>query len=537
MQDELESQKSVLSAGPPSTESMSLMVTDGKIDQGSGGQVAVSNAIKAEAIRLFYADHWTMHAIAKHLNIHHDTVKSILNSPAFARPRVERSSQLDKYHDLIVETVEKYPKIRSTRIMAMLKDRGYNGGIGILRNKVRTIRLSSCKAYLPTFSPAGEKAQVDWAHCTTTKIGDCIRPVYLFLMVLCWSRAIFAKFTHSMEQAVFQRCHDDAFSYYGGVPRILIYDNLKSVVISRDGKDIRFNDSHHEFSSWYRFRSLPCNPYSGWEKGRVERAVRYARENFLTGRQFKNIAEANKEIRIWMENTTNNRLWPEDKKFTVGDKLAEEKKLLMSLPNQSPPMAEVRITRSGKVPWVRFDKNDYSIPFTKVRQPVTIRALEDIVRIFHGDLLIAEHKRCWAKDKKIRNPEHFSRLIEERQVAGAATLQQAFLSQFPNAEGFLSKMVELRLPIATNCRKILALLEHHAHADVAKAVALAQEKDMPRAQIVTQILVQQQMDRNRPASLPLALPDHPGVKNLISRNHSLADYDQLTEEEGNDYDN
>ena len=202
----------------------------------------------------FYAQHMTMNAIADSLSIHHDTVKSILDLAG--RPhssRLLRQTLLSPYQAGIEELLEKTPKLRSTRIIQILRDRGYTGGITQLRSLVAKIRPKKARAFLAlTFFPA-EQAQVDWASFGSLKVGRGERKLSCFVMTLSYSRATFAVFTFDQTLESFLRCHILAFAYLGGVARTALYDNLKSAVIDRQGSAIAFNSKLLEMAGHYCF--------------------------------------------------------------------------------------------------------------------------------------------------------------------------------------------------------------------------------------------------------------------------------------------
>ncbi|HEY3494901.1 MAG TPA: IS21 family transposase, partial [Polyangiaceae bacterium] len=127
----------------------------------------------------------------------------------------------------------------------------------------------------------GEQGQVDWGHFGKVQIGAATRTLWAFVMVLSWSRHIFLRFYLSAAMPSFLRGHVDAFRFFGGVPRVLLYDNLKSAVLERVGQAIRFHPTLLELSAHYLYEPRPVAPARGNEKGRVERAIRYVRDTLL----------------------------------------------------------------------------------------------------------------------------------------------------------------------------------------------------------------------------------------------------------------
>jgi hypothetical protein len=173
----------------------------------------------------------------------------------------------------------------------------------------------------------------------------------------------------------FLRGHVLAFAAFGGVPRVLFYDNLKSAVIERvdhpSGCAIRFNTDLLAFAGAHRYEPRPVGVARGNEKGRVERSIRYIRDNFFAARIFTDLDDLNAKAQLWCEGPASCRPWPEDSRLTVRQAFTLEQASLMSLPEHDYPVAERVEVHVGKTPYVRFDLNDYSIPHTHVRRTLS----------------------------------------------------------------------------------------------------------------------------------------------------------------------
>jgi len=155
----------------------------------------------------------------------------------------------------------------------------------------------------------GDQAQVDWAHFGKLQIGRALRPLWVFVMVLSYSRRLFLRFFPGASMPFFVRGHVEAFADFGGVPRVLLYDNLKSAVIERHGDAIRFHPTRLEMSARYRFEPRPVAVARGNEKGRVERAIRYIREAFFAARGYADLADLNRQAGEWAATAAIDRSW------------------------------------------------------------------------------------------------------------------------------------------------------------------------------------------------------------------------------------
>src|SRR5947199_5449315 len=246
----------------------------------------------------------------------------------------------------------------------MLGARGYAGSAVQVRRWVRTVRPAArAEAYLRLETLPGEQGQVDWGNFGALPIGRARRVLSCFVLVLSWSRALYARFALDQSLESFLRGHVEAFTALGGVPRTLLYDNLKSVVLERVGDHIRFHPRLLELAGHYHFAPQPCAPYRGNEKGKVERMIQYLRHSFFAARRVTTLADLNAQLARWLTETAHARPVPPDPAGRrVVEALEEEGQRLLPLPAHPFPCDVVRPVASGKTPYLRFDGNDYSIP-------------------------------------------------------------------------------------------------------------------------------------------------------------------------------
>jgi len=176
----------------------------------------------------------------------------------------------------------------------------------------------------------------------------------------------------------------------------LLYDNLKNVVLERLGDVIRFHPRLLEFAGHYHFEPLPCAVARGNEKGRVERSIRTLRGSFFEARRYRDLNDLNDQLRTWISETADARIVPDDpEEATVREAFEHEQTLLLAMPKHPFETRYVRAVKSGKTPYIRFDKNDYTIPHTLIQKPLTVVASEHEVRILDGTEEVARHVRSW----------------------------------------------------------------------------------------------------------------------------------------------
>nr|WP_275942116.1 IS21 family transposase [Haliangium ochraceum] len=315
----------------------------------------ISQEREAQILRLHHVERWRVGTIAQHLGVHHTTVQRVLTQAGLTpRMQVTRPSMAEPYIPFIVDTLSKYPRLCASRLFDMVRERGYPGGPDHFRRVVARLRpRPPAEAYLRLRTLPGEQAQVDWAHFDKVTIGAASRRLYAFVMVLSWSRQIFLRFYLSAAMPCFLRAHVEAFDFFGGVPRVLLYDNLKSAVLDRVGDAIRFHPTLLELAAHYRYEPRPVAPARGNEKGRVERAIRYARDNFFAARSWTSVADLNEQALSWCTGLAAERPWPQERARCVGDVFAEERPRLLALPDNAFPCNERLEVHVGKTPYVQ----------------------------------------------------------------------------------------------------------------------------------------------------------------------------------------
>ena len=397
----------------------------------------------AEIRRLYYGEHWKVGTIAAALGVHHDTVRAaIVNDTRGVRRGTCRATQLDPYLPFVRDTLAQYPRLRATRLFEMVKGRGYTGSVVQLRRAVRLIRpAATATVYRRLVTLAGEEAQVDWGAFGSIRIGRGVRPLSGFVMVLAYSRAIFALFTVDQTLESFLRGHVEAFAACQGVARTLVYDNLRSAVLERAGTAIRFHPRLLELAGHYHFAPRPCTPGRANEKGKVERQIAYLRHAFFAARTFVDVDDLNAQFRRWRDEVAHQRPHPEQRDRAVADVLAEEQPRLLPLPAHPFDTDVMRTVSARKQPYVRFDRNSYSIPHTYGRRPLTLLASPTTVRVLAGTDEIARHVRSYDTNATVEQEAHVAG-VDRRHAPGQsldgarpAAARRARRRQAPRALG------------------------------------------------------------------------------------------------------
>lgn len=277
------------------------------------------------------------------------------------KARKRKSSKLDSFKEYIRNRVEAFD-LSAVRLLEEIKSMGYEGEIHTIRRFIKTLkhdwtRLKSATVRFET--PPGKQAQCDWGH-----VGRCPgangKPieVYVFVMVLGYSRQTFIRFTTSMKIPVLIECHKLAFEYFQGIPQSILYDNMSQV---RKGPG-KLNPQFDDFASHFGFEVKTHRPYRPRTKGKVERTVDYIKKNFLNGQDFKGLEDLNSRSLKWLNETANVRIHG-----TTGEKPVDlwqqEKDQLLSLVNVNPYVPTLRFDRKvGSASCVLYRQSHYSVP-------------------------------------------------------------------------------------------------------------------------------------------------------------------------------
>jgi hypothetical protein len=348
-----------------------------------------------------------------------------------------------------------------------------------------------------------------------------------FVMVLSWSRQIFLRFYLNQRMESFLRGHVAAFNAWGALPRVLLYDNLKSAVLERRDDAIRFHPTLLALSAHYHFEPRPVAVARGNEKGRVERAIRYIRDNFFAGREWSDIEDLNAQADAWCAGPAANRPCPEDRSMTVREAFAQEQPHLLALPD-SPFETDERVAVSvGKTPYIRFDLNDYSVPHTHVRRTVTVMASLTRLRVLDGSEVIAEHRRVYGKGEQIEHPVHIEALVSAKRAARHHRGQDRLAHAVPMSRALLQQAAHRGTPLSRVTAQLVELLDDYGAAELEHAIAEALRNDVPHPNSVRQVLERRREQRDRLPPLTLTLPDNDKARNIVVRAASLARYDQL----------
>ena len=221
-----------------------------------------------------------------------------------ARPPV--AHKLDPYTGIIDARLEEFPKLSARRLFEEVRAAGYEGSYGGVRDYVREVRPREPVEEPVRFeTPPGRQGQVDFG---TFRFPWGRR--YALVVVLGYSRLLWLRFYSQQTMAVLVDGLESAFASFGGVPRELLFDQMRAVVVSDDrlsGGGVVLNAEFLRFAAHWDFQPRSCRPYRAQTKGKVERPIRYIRESFHYGRAFVNDADVNDQAARWLVEVANVR--------------------------------------------------------------------------------------------------------------------------------------------------------------------------------------------------------------------------------------
>ena len=220
------------------------------------------------------------------------------------------------------------------------------------------------------------------------------------------------------------------------------------------------------------------------EKGRVERSIRYIRDNFFAARNFTDVDDLNAQALAWCEGPACDRRWPEDDRLTVRQAFEVERPSLMTLPESDYAVAERVQVHAGKTPYVRFDLNDYSIPHTHVRRTLTVLAEPQRLRVLDGAAVLATHRRSWDRGAQIEQQEHLQALVAHKRGARAHRATDRLTQAVPAVAELLQRAAARGHNLGTVTLGLSRLLDRYGATPMQPAVLEALARDVPHPNAV-----------------------------------------------------
>lgn len=279
------------------------------------------------------------------------------------------------------------------RLLEVLQEKGYKGSYSSLQRYVAKNRDKSEAPVVRIETEPGKAAQVDFGSIGKLydeDTGEFVK-AYVFVMVLCYSRESYHEIVRSQDIKTWCNCHIHAFEYFGGVPEVIIPDNLKSAIIKASFLDPIANRSYADLSKHYGFQIDPCLPGTPEHKGKVESGVKYVKNNFLPLRKLNDFADANIQLGKWNEENARVRIHGTTRRQPKELFEKYEKHALQLLPHdrfEIPIWKKLKVYRDIHI---QFDKAYYSVPCELRGEYVHARKTDSQIAVYHDNKLVAVH--------------------------------------------------------------------------------------------------------------------------------------------------
>jgi transposase len=346
---------------------------------------------------------WSHRRIARELNIHRETVGKYLrladSKPAISIP----GSEADPAAKPAISTLGSAPGrqclcqpwlpqidaavavgLSAQRIYQdLVCEHGFSGSYQAVKRFVRQLRQTQPVPFVRMEVEPGAEAQVDFGQGAWVLADGKRKRPHLFRIVLSHSRKGYSEVVWRQTTESFIRCLENAFRYFGGVPRTLIIDNLRAAVTRADWYDPELNAKVEEFCRHYGTVMLPTRPAMPRHKGKIESGIKYGQENALRGRSFASLAAQNLSLSDWESGVADTRIHGTTRQ-QVGKVFREvERSQLLPLPAGLFPVFEEAPRTVHRDGYIELQRAYYSVPPEYVGRQVWARWESRLLRVFN----------------------------------------------------------------------------------------------------------------------------------------------------------
>ncbi len=339
-----------------------------------------------------------------------DKVIKLSNSGQKRPVMKPKKQKLDTYKKEIVEFIER--DLSGIRIHEKLQELGVFVSYPTVSYFLRKIKKNK-KICIRFNTEPGQEAQIDFGYLGLVKDNNGkLRKTWIFNMRLSFSRLDFYKKVHNQTVETFIQCHIEAFKFFGGVPKTLKIDNLKAAILKANFYEPIYQETYKKFSEHYGFFPLPCKVRAPREKGKVESAIKYVKNNFFAGRSFISGDDFDRQLQWWVINTCNARIHGTTRKVPAEVFEKEEKKCLLALPQTDFYQPKVGIRNVHHDCHIFVESNYYSVPFEYVGKNVEVTIYPNVVKIFYEEKQIAMHERVIEKGSFKTSEQHYPSYLQ-----------------------------------------------------------------------------------------------------------------------------
>lgn len=345
--------------------------------------------------------------IAQELGCHRNTVLNIVKRENFIEKQTRvRSSIFDVYKTQIQEWLDK--KISRLRIHEMLLENyGVLEKYDTLCKYIQKQFPKKVEAFGVQIHTPGEEAEIDFGYLGMLP-GPSSKLVktYGLAVILPFSRLDFYAICYDQKLETLTSELTRAFDYFGGVPKRLKVDNMKTAILRNQHYDLEFNQDFLEFANHYNTIVIPCSPYSPEQKGTVESGIKYLQQNFVAGRVFQDESDIKRQLRSWVDNYANQRVHGTTRRIPREVFEVEEKNQLQPLPQEEFAFFNRAVRIVAPNCHIHFENNYYSVPASLVSKEVTVRWNRHLVRVIFAGEQVALHLKVTRQGNYITQRNH-----------------------------------------------------------------------------------------------------------------------------------
>ena len=310
--------------------------------------------------------------------------------------------------------------IQGTTIHATLaRNHGYTGSYSSVYrflHQLHALQVPDVPMRLE-FKPA-EAAQVDFGAgplLTDVHTGEVFK-TWFFVMTLAWSRHQYAEFVRDQTIATWLGCHRRAFEAFSGVPARIIIDNAKCAITKACFYEPDVQRSYAECAEGYGFKIDACPPRDPQKKGIVESGVKYIKRGFLPLREFRSLADANRQLQAWVMNEAGNRIHGTTRDMPLTRFAEVEQSLLTPLPDVTPELASWAKVKVHRDAHVQFQRNYYSVPFKLAGHALWLKATDTMVTLYRDQEPVAAHVRLTRAGERRTVADHLPEAAQAWQM-------------------------------------------------------------------------------------------------------------------------
>jgi len=301
-----------------------------------------------------------------------------------------RGSLIDSYRQKVLALLEK--DLNGVRIHEELTRDGFRGSYPTVKRYINKLKRKD-NIFVRIHTEPGEEAQVDFGYLGITKDDSGkSRKTWVFNMRLSYSRLDYYCKVYDQKVETFIAAHIHAFEFFGGVPKYVRIDNLKSAVLKASFYEPLYQQAYKDFSAYYKFSPIPCRIARPNDKGKVESGIKFVKGNFFKGRAFTGGKDLDCQLKAW-NRAANERIHGTTRKVPLEVFTEEEKSILNPLPPVRFSLAKISTRKVYHDCHIYVDYNYYSVPYQYVGKIVDVEITDNLVKVFYGGSRIALHKR------------------------------------------------------------------------------------------------------------------------------------------------